>query len=316
MQIDSTSPKPFIFVLMPFAPNFDDLYKFGIKGAAQDIGAYAERVDEQLFTEGILDRIFNQIDKADVIVADMTGRSANVFYEVGYAHALNKIVILLTQDADDIPFDLKHRQHIIYSGSIDILRRELAERLKWAISESKVRKQSPPFETDLSVFMHVEVEGYRVAPAPIGVSGPRIRKISYDSGEEYLTLNIQVNNRMPHESPPVERAFLYCEPDCFLRPFGREFDRPSIKTFESEIISSEIAKDGLLEEYSLTWEIPSLPSKSWHSLKLMFSKNPDIDFDDDIPFRIVLQFPEFNLSYPFVLHFKQDKPIARRKEIF
>ncbi len=93
---------------MPFDSSFDDIYKFGIKGAAEDAGAYAERIDEQIFSEGILDRVFNQINKADVIVADMTGRNPNVFYEVGYAHALGKIVLLLTQQADDIPFDLKH----------------------------------------------------------------------------------------------------------------------------------------------------------------------------------------------------------------
>jgi nucleoside 2-deoxyribosyltransferase len=103
-ELKSTKPKPFIFVLMPFDPSFDDIYKFGIKGAAQDAGAYAERIDEQIFTEGILDRVFNQINKADVVVADMTGRNPNVFYEVGYAHALGKIVLLLTQDAADIPF--------------------------------------------------------------------------------------------------------------------------------------------------------------------------------------------------------------------
>lgn len=58
--IESTLPKPFVFVLMPFDSKFDDIYKFGIKGAANEIGAYAERLDEQLFTEGMLDRIFNQ----------------------------------------------------------------------------------------------------------------------------------------------------------------------------------------------------------------------------------------------------------------
>ena len=105
MNADQTTlPKPFVFVLMPFDSTFDDIYKFGIKGAADDIGAYAERVDEQNFTEGILDRIFNQISKADVIVADMTGKNPNVFYEVGYAHALGKITLLLTQNTDDIPF--------------------------------------------------------------------------------------------------------------------------------------------------------------------------------------------------------------------
>jgi len=79
----STTPKPLVFVLMPFDSSFDDIYKFGIKGAAEDSGAYAERIDEQIFSEGILDRVFNQINKADVIVADMTGRNPNVFYEVG-----------------------------------------------------------------------------------------------------------------------------------------------------------------------------------------------------------------------------------------
>jgi len=108
----STAPKPFVFVLMPFNEDFDDIYKLGIKEAAKEVGAYAERVDEQIFTEGILERIFNQISKADVIVADMTGRNPNVFYEVGYAHALGKIVLLLTKKVEVIPFDLRHKQHL------------------------------------------------------------------------------------------------------------------------------------------------------------------------------------------------------------
>jgi hypothetical protein len=82
----STAPKPFAFVLMPFDGSFNDIYKFGIKGAAEDAGAYAERVDEQIFVEGMLDRIFNQINKADIIIADMTGKNPNVFYEVGYSY--------------------------------------------------------------------------------------------------------------------------------------------------------------------------------------------------------------------------------------
>jgi hypothetical protein len=61
----TTTPKPFVFVLMPFDEDFKDIYKFGIKGAAEDVGAYAERVDEQMFTANILERIFNQINKAE-----------------------------------------------------------------------------------------------------------------------------------------------------------------------------------------------------------------------------------------------------------
>jgi hypothetical protein len=152
-DLQSTTPKPFVFVLMPFDESFNDTYKFGIKGAAEEVGAYAERVDEQIFTEGILDRIFSEINKADVIVADMTGRNPNVFYEVGYAHALGKIVLFLTREANDIPFDLKHQQHTVYGGSIDTLKRELVRKLRWALDNPKVRSEDVVLTLQLTRFV-------------------------------------------------------------------------------------------------------------------------------------------------------------------
>ena len=41
-----TKPRPFVFVLMPFDPQFDDTYQLAIKPACEEAGAYAERVDE------------------------------------------------------------------------------------------------------------------------------------------------------------------------------------------------------------------------------------------------------------------------------
>jgi hypothetical protein len=142
LSLSDTAPKKFVFILMPFSEDFDDVYKLGIKPACQAAGAYCERVDEQIFTESILDRIYSQISKADLIVADMTGRSPNVFYEVGYAHALGKNVILLTQKAEDIPFDLKHYTHIIYGGKIHLLKDELEKKLRWYLSQLESRQLS------------------------------------------------------------------------------------------------------------------------------------------------------------------------------
>jgi hypothetical protein len=139
----STQPKPFVFVLMPFEKEYDDIYALGIKAACADAGGYCERVDEQLFEGSILDRIYNQISKADLIVADMSGRNANVFYEVGYAHALGKRVVLLTKDPNDIPFDLKHQPHIVYGGRITDLKDELLRRVAWAFSNPQVGAQDP-----------------------------------------------------------------------------------------------------------------------------------------------------------------------------
>jgi nucleoside 2-deoxyribosyltransferase len=119
-------PKHFAFVLMPFDKAFDDVYKLAFKGAvALFDDVVPERVDEQIYREGILERIYRQIEAADIIIADMTGQNPNVFYEVGYAHAKSKLCILLTSNAADIPFDLKHQRHIVYDKSIVTLRGEL-----------------------------------------------------------------------------------------------------------------------------------------------------------------------------------------------
>jgi nucleoside 2-deoxyribosyltransferase len=126
----------FAFVLMPFDAAFDDVYKLGIKDTAEKLGIRAERVDEQIFhKENILERIYGQIDTADLIIADLTGRNPNVFYETGYAHAKGKLCLLLTSRADDIPFDLKHHRHLIYGDSIQNLRQALEKDLDWLKSE-------------------------------------------------------------------------------------------------------------------------------------------------------------------------------------
>jgi len=132
--MEETQPKPYVFVLMPFAKEFDDIYQLGIKACCTESGAYCERVDESYFQEGIVSRIYNQISKADIIVAEMTGRSPNVFYEVGYAHALGKRVILLAATAQDIPFDLTQYSTIIHARRIVDLKAELKKRIDWCIA--------------------------------------------------------------------------------------------------------------------------------------------------------------------------------------
>lgn len=138
-----TDYKPFAFVLMPFSHNFSDIYKFGIKSTAEDHKIIAERVDEQHFSETILERIYRQIENSDFIIAEMSGQNPNVFYEVGYAHAKGKTCILITQNATDIPFDLKHHPHVIYDGSIEDLKIKLSPKLEWIKQETKKKK----FET-------------------------------------------------------------------------------------------------------------------------------------------------------------------------
>ena len=159
VELISTKPKKFCFVLMPFSDEFKDVYEIAIKEASENGGAYCERVDEQNFHEtSIFQRIVNQINQADFIIADMSGKNANVFYEVGYAHALGKSTILLTNNSSDIPFDLKHFPHLIYDrNDIGDLRDRLTHKVRWFVEnpvekygESKIRIELYSEEIPLS----------------------------------------------------------------------------------------------------------------------------------------------------------------------
>ncbi|HEX8194667.1 MAG TPA: hypothetical protein VF571_00530 [Pyrinomonadaceae bacterium] len=186
--MNATNPKAFVFVLMPFSEDFGDIYEAGIKQACKDAGAYCERVDEQIFVEDILGRVYNQIAKADVIVAEMTGRNSNVFYETGYAHALNKRVILLTRSAEDIPFDLKHYPHIVHGGKIAKLKSELEARIRWCIENPKESLSS--VDLGLQAF----INGIALLSNPVidisVKSEKRIHDYLYTEAQARLTLGI------------------------------------------------------------------------------------------------------------------------------
>ncbi|GIL15610.1 MAG: hypothetical protein BroJett039_07830 [Chloroflexota bacterium] len=109
-----TNDKPFVFVLMPFREENFVIYERTIKPTLENIRCRVEHAKDAHTVERIVDAIFTQIARAQFIVADTTGKNPNVFYEIGYAHALGKKVILLVQDAQDIPFDIAGLRHIQY----------------------------------------------------------------------------------------------------------------------------------------------------------------------------------------------------------
>lgn len=105
------------FVLMPFTEDFNDVYRLCVKPTLVEAGWICTRADEIFQTREIMSIVWEEILRADLIVAELTHRNANVYYELGFAHALNVNTILLTQDVHDVPFDLRHRQLIVYSPS-------------------------------------------------------------------------------------------------------------------------------------------------------------------------------------------------------
>lgn len=129
------------FVIMPFGSDFTDVYKLGIKATAKECDVDAKRLDDDFFDTNMVEEIYKKINDADFIIADMTGRNPNVFYEVGYADAKNKLILLLTQNVNDIPFDFKQRLHIEYSD-VSSLKEKLKNKIEWAKNEIDKRNQN------------------------------------------------------------------------------------------------------------------------------------------------------------------------------
>lgn len=85
------------FVLMPFAPAFKSIWETIIRATVVQHGDNCSRADDVFAPGAIVDDVLKSILKADYLVADLTGRNPNVYYELGFAHALKKPVILITR---------------------------------------------------------------------------------------------------------------------------------------------------------------------------------------------------------------------------
>jgi nucleoside 2-deoxyribosyltransferase len=105
------------FVIMPFAPEFDDVYaviKSTVEASASAGTGRCFRLDDSRPAGRITDRLLAELKAATLCVADLTGAKPNVMWEVGFAMALCKPTILLIQDITALPFDIKDMQSIAY----------------------------------------------------------------------------------------------------------------------------------------------------------------------------------------------------------
>lgn len=121
-----------VSVMMPFGPSFDKTCD-AIRKACSDCDLRCQRADDIWNEAEVIQDIFSLIYRSRIVVCDFSGRNPNVFYEAGIAHTLGKPVIPIVQNADDIPFDLRHIRFIKYHDNgdgRDKLRRDVAQKLR------------------------------------------------------------------------------------------------------------------------------------------------------------------------------------------
>ena len=97
------------------------------------------RGDDFFSSNNIVHEIWAAILAAKAVIADCTSRNANVFYEIGLCHAVGRETLLVTQNVEDIPFDLRHLQFIEYTNSNKSLA-ALGERLKYYLADYRARR--------------------------------------------------------------------------------------------------------------------------------------------------------------------------------
>lgn len=128
----SDEDENYIFVVMSFSkePVFIDVYKAIERGVKRwNRKCNVEKVDQIEDDFKITDRIFQCIERASIVIADLTGERPNVYYELGYARGLNKRVIHLAKKDTLLHFDVKDFNTIIYDNMTN-LEQSLAKRLR------------------------------------------------------------------------------------------------------------------------------------------------------------------------------------------
>ncbi len=125
----ASEAKPKLFVAMPFADDFDDVWKIGIQEGCSRAGILCERIDEKAFVGSIADEIRRSLENCRGIIGVLDGANPNVFLEIGFAWALGKPTILVARSADGLPFDIRDQKCILYGKSVHRLREELGKEL-------------------------------------------------------------------------------------------------------------------------------------------------------------------------------------------
>jgi hypothetical protein len=105
------------FIAMPFTDELQPIFEDIVKPTVEENNLKCIRADDFFHPKPIMDDIWQSIERSRFILADLTSKNPNVFYEVGIAHALGKEVVLISQSLEDVPFDLRHIRCIIYSNT-------------------------------------------------------------------------------------------------------------------------------------------------------------------------------------------------------
>lgn len=110
--------RPKAFIVMQFSEPYNELYQEVIHRICEEFKIDAIRVDEVYGPGIIVADIVKQIVESKIIIAEITPANPNVYYEIGYAHALDKPTILIADRKTELPFDVSPFRVLFYENTI------------------------------------------------------------------------------------------------------------------------------------------------------------------------------------------------------
>ena len=129
-----------IFVLTPFNNYAWKSYK-AIQDTTSEFGFRAIRGDEEYIEGDIFPQIIKNIINARIIIANITGRNPNVFYELGIAHMLDKPIIIISEFGEKVEFDIKSK-YILFYENVDQLKSKLNREISKLVIEEQIRNDA------------------------------------------------------------------------------------------------------------------------------------------------------------------------------
>jgi len=124
-----SSSRPKAFVAMQFSEPYNEVYRDAVEPLVKEIGFDTLRVDDVYGPGIIINDIINNLSEASIVIAEISEKNANVYYELGLAHALGKPTVLMAAKGTSLPFDVGPHRCIFYENTIPG-RNKLQESLK------------------------------------------------------------------------------------------------------------------------------------------------------------------------------------------
>jgi nucleoside 2-deoxyribosyltransferase len=106
-----------------------------LKAICQDSEFDPNRADEIEHQDRITDLILSEIERCEMVIADLSYERPNVYYEIGYAHALKRRPILYRKTGTKLHFDLSVHNVPEYKNLTE-LRSLLLKRLEAVLGRS------------------------------------------------------------------------------------------------------------------------------------------------------------------------------------